>query len=231
MIARKTPFNQMSLRQGTSRKPLHQTPGVEAGTCRCPTAKAFSLIELLVVLSILAMLMGILMPALGAARRTAYRTGCKQNLHGCAIAFRIYLDENKNIMPTITNMPVSVPIANSAPIYTVLGKYLSGKEALKCPADKWPEKNSSYFREEGSSYEYNTYPPPFPMGPFNYQERKLEGKGITRPDGRLIEWADIYILKDYYGFHGKMAANGGWTNGAYTYLYADNLIADRERDK
>lgn len=189
----------------------------------------FTLVEVLVVLSIMAMLLGILVPALAAARRVAYKTACKENLHGCAIAFRMYLDENKNIMPTITNMPVSVPIDNPLPIYTVLKKYLSGPEALKCPADKWSEKNTSYFREEGSSYEYNTYPPPFPEGPFNHQDRKIEGKGMTmtrRGEDVLVSWADIFILRDYEDFHGKAGKVG-----SRMYFYADNLVADRERNK
>ncbi len=187
----------------------------------------FTLIELLVVMSVIAMLMGILMPVLASARRTAYRTMCKQNLHGCEIAFRMYLDDNQNVMPTITNMPVSVPAADSAPIYTVLSKYLSGQKALKCPADKWPEQNSTYFAKEGSSYEYNTYPPPFPMGPFNYQQRKMEGKGITitrRDQEVLIPWAEIFILRDYGAFHGKQGKVG-----SVMYLYGDNLISDRTR--
>jgi prepilin-type N-terminal cleavage/methylation domain-containing protein len=186
----------------------------------------FTLVELLVVLSIIAMLTGILLPTLHAARRSAYKTACKENLHGCAVAFRMYLDDNKDIMPTITNMPVSVPIDNPLPLYTVLKKYLSGPEALKCPADRWPGKNTSYFSQEGSSYEYNTYPPPFPEGPFNHQERKIEGKGITGFGNRLTPWAEIFVLRDYEDFHGKAGKTG-----SRMYFYADNLVADRERKK
>jgi prepilin-type N-terminal cleavage/methylation domain-containing protein len=174
----------------------------------------FTLIELLVVLSILAMLLGILMPALGAARRTAYRTGCKQNLHGCAVAFRMYLDDNRNVMPTIFNMPNSTVKgdANSVSLYAAIGKYLSGKEALKCPADKYPQENSTYFRQEGSSYEYNS---------------RLNG--IKIEDSRFAQRFginEVWILRDYSPFHGK-------PNRADStmYLYADTLVADRERDK
>jgi prepilin-type N-terminal cleavage/methylation domain-containing protein len=185
----------------------------------------FTLVEVLVVLSIMAMLLGILMPALAAARRVAYKTACKENLHGCAIAFRMYLDDNKNIMPTITNMPNLHLIANPIPITSVLGKYVSGPEALECPADP----QAKYFREQGSSYEYNTYPPPSPEGPFNHQDRKIEGKGMTmtrRGEDVLVPWADIFILRDYEDFHGKAGKVG-----SRMYFYADNLVADRERNK
>jgi prepilin-type N-terminal cleavage/methylation domain-containing protein len=187
--------------------------------------EGFTLVELLVVLSVIAMLMGILMPVLYGARRIAYKTACKENLHGCAIAFRIYLDENKNTMPTITNMPNAHLTENPIPITSVLGKYLSGPEALKCPADP----QAKYFREQGSSYEYNTSPPPFPEGPFNHQSRKIDGKGITmtrRGEEVTILWAEIYVLRDYEDFHGKAGKAG-----SRMYLYADTLVADRERNK
>jgi prepilin-type N-terminal cleavage/methylation domain-containing protein len=193
----------------------------------------FTLVELLVAISIIAMLTGILLPALGAARRNAYKTGCKQNLHGCAIAFRMYLDDNKNIMPTIGNMP-SLHLNDDLPINIVLAKYISGPEALKCPADS----QAKYFRKESSSYEYDDII--FDAGHglvsvFNHQNRKIEGKGITHinfsGESVLRPWAEIRILRDYSGFHGKQNNNGSFSVGAYMYLYADNLIADRERNK
>ena len=174
--------------------------------------KAFTLGELLVVLSIMAMLLGILMPALAAARRVAYKTGCKENLHGCMIAFRMYLDDNKNVMPTITNMPVTVPIDNSTPLYAVLGKYLSGPEALKCPADRWPEKNTTYFRHEGSSYEYNRI----------LAEQVIEKSRLAQRFGTN----EVWILRDYETFHGKPGRAE-----ARMWLFADTLVADRERNK
>jgi prepilin-type N-terminal cleavage/methylation domain-containing protein len=112
----------------------------------------FTLVELLVVLSVIAMLMSILMPALNAARRSAYKTGCKQNLHGCAVAFRMYLDDNRNTMPIIWNMPYSTVKgdANSVALYPCLKKYLSGR-CTKMPADSYPKKVTSYLdRKNGS---------------------------------------------------------------------------------
>ncbi|MFA6187142.1 MAG: type II secretion system protein [Phycisphaerae bacterium] len=172
----------------------------------------FTLVEILVVISIIAMLLGILLPALAGARRSAYKTACKQNLHGCAIGFRMYLDDNRSIMPVIVNMP-SLHLSDvNEPLPTVLGKYISGPEALKCPADRYPEKNSSYWREEGSSYEYNT---------------RLAGQRIE--NSRMAERFginEIFLLRDYSFFHG--AEN---KSGSVMYLYADTLVADRERAK
>lgn len=182
-------------------------------------SKGFTLVELLVVLSIIAMLMGILMPALGAARRSAYKTGCKQNLHGCAIAFRMYLDENRNTMPVIFNMPNSTVQTepNSTALYASIGKYISGKESLKCPADKWPGKNSSYFREEGSSYEYNS----------RLGGRKVEDSWFAKRFGT----SEVWILHDYDGFHGSKNSRGEYKAGSFMYLFADTLVADRERSR
>jgi type II secretory pathway pseudopilin PulG len=181
-----------------------------------------------VVMSVISILMGILMPALASARRVAYRTLCKQNLHGCAIAFRMYLDDNANIMPWAMYLP-SIPSddelsKNLKPISVVLAKYLSGNEALKCPADK----EAKYFREQGSSYQYNT----------GLNGMRLDQKEITfirRRHGRertlTLPLAEVEVMSDYSGFHGKQNSDGDWPLGAYTYLYADNLIADRERSK
>ncbi|MHB9070142.1 MAG: type II secretion system protein [Sedimentisphaerales bacterium] len=52
--------------------------------------KAFTLVELLVVISIIAMLLGILMPTLGKARETGRAIVCAANMRGAGLGMQIY---------------------------------------------------------------------------------------------------------------------------------------------
>ena len=61
--------------------------------------RAFTLIELLVVIAIIAVLMGILMPALGRARKQAWQTVCKANLRQIGMAANFYAGDNQNAVP------------------------------------------------------------------------------------------------------------------------------------
>ncbi|MBN2560813.1 MAG: type II secretion system protein [Phycisphaerae bacterium] len=63
--------------------------------------KAFTLLELLVVVAIIAALMAILLPSLSASHERAKRTVCASNLHGIAHALYLYAEDAPNVFPAI----------------------------------------------------------------------------------------------------------------------------------
>ncbi len=63
-------------------------------TMETKNERAFTLIELLVVIATIAVLLGILMPALGKARQAAQRITCAAHQRGFGLAFQAYLQDN-----------------------------------------------------------------------------------------------------------------------------------------
>src|SRR5438874_13199399 len=70
------------------------------------SARAFTLVELLVVIGIIAVLIGVLLPALGKARKQGYRVQCETNQHQLVLPLVMYAQNFKGYLPD------SVPVAN-----------------------------------------------------------------------------------------------------------------------
>ena len=64
--------------------------------------RAFTLVELLVVIGIIALLVGILLPTLNRAREAAKGIACLSNLRQMAVAAQAYVGENRGFCPPAT---------------------------------------------------------------------------------------------------------------------------------
>ena len=72
-------------------------------------SRAFTLVELLVVVAIIGIIAGLLLPALSRARRSAQKTGCLSQLKQHGLAWRMYLDDNESRFPDRRDLKTSLP--------------------------------------------------------------------------------------------------------------------------
>lgn len=192
--------------------------------------RAFTIVELLVVVAIVALLISVLLPALGKARAQARSSVCAANLRQMSSGLQEYLQRSRDRYPHVSFMPSigSAPLTSSKPIFlaNVLKEHVGAAESFHCPDDQpggdRPEPNvgKSYFQSEKSSYQYKDEFRVFLGG------RKIdEVANIIQQfrGGDAVSTNMIWIMRDYTDFHKRASVNR-----KRNYLYNDGHVADYE---
>src|SRR5688500_8757167 len=84
-------------------------PIIEPPAVRGRARRAFSIIELLVVIGIISILIGLLLPTLAKARQQSRALACKAQLQNIGSAFQMYLNENAGWYPPAPYSPTFNP--------------------------------------------------------------------------------------------------------------------------
>lgn len=159
----------------------------------------FTLVELLVVMSVIALLGALLLPVTMRVRGTARQIQCVSNLGQLGKALTLYTDDNDHWYPCAACMPSTEPKDGLPRIRDLLESHAS-PEVFECPDDKPTDPEytfGTYYEGEGSSYEWA-----------EICNHLKVGMAITFAPFRI---EDVPILRDYEPFHkrggGKLGLN------------------------
>ena len=179
--------------------------------------RAFTLVELLVVIAIIALLLAILMPSLQAAKERAKRVVCASNLRQVGIGLVMYVnDYQNNTPPGAPNMNGTDGWAQDVARYKgptfdmILGlgsiypKYVNNGKMFYCPSYRDPMGMIRYDGLWGMIH-WNENPPPAPIavtylyrGSWGYAQENGPPRGWpARPISALKDGSRA-IVADYW---------------------------------
>lgn len=120
-------------------------------SCR-PRPPGFTLVELLVVVSIIAVLIGLLLPAVQSSRAAARRTLCSSNLRQVGLAMGLFCDAHRGQFPDTSHNESGD--AEKSWIYTI-APFMESVDSIRiCPDDL---KAADRLEQRLTSYVMNAY--------------------------------------------------------------------------
>jgi len=207
--------------------------------------RAFTLIEILVVVAIIGLLVSITVPSVAAARRSSRSAKCRTNLHGIGQAMESYFSVHGDIFPCIAPLPsAEEDVANSENrdpydgISVVLKKEThNNTEVFLCPDDEirsddrqYPTiglfKGNRYFDTEVTSYNWNSFLNPDYDPSANQVGPRKRRRTNIKVLASLVQTSlsRLQMVYEYEMFH---STNPEDPEGAVNCLYADMHVQNK----